>query len=352
MRPAPYLIGRYLAVIGSISCTNGAACAPSRRIAASGVPSGHAQPPRRARPARTCSSTRTTRSTGIPWGGTRSRARSYWTARSSCRSATRPATGATSWSASRSRTRRRPGCSTSASWRSRWTARSGRTSTRSTWRAVQAMTGSGGWPMSVFLTPDGAPFYGGTYFPDRPRHGMPSFRQVLEGVSKAWTTQRGEVARRGPAARVARSSSRARDARRPAASPAIDRGLFEAVDDALDAVVRRAQRVVGRRAQVPAADDARVPAPPDRRGRSSAPAAMVRVHARQDGRRRDPRPARRRLPPLRDRRRAGSCRTSSRCSTTTPSSRACTCTPGRVARRASSAIARSRPACSTTCSAS
>jgi uncharacterized protein YyaL (SSP411 family) len=59
--------------------------------------------------------------------------------------------------------------------------------------AVQAMTGSGGWPMSVFLTPDGAPFYGGTYFPDRPRHGMPSFHQVLEGVWTAWTTQRGEV---------------------------------------------------------------------------------------------------------------------------------------------------------------
>jgi uncharacterized protein len=59
--------------------------------------------------------------------------------------------------------------------------------------AVQAMTGGGGWPMSVFLTPDGQPFYGGTYYPDEPRQGMPSFRQVLEGVSQAWTTQRGEV---------------------------------------------------------------------------------------------------------------------------------------------------------------
>jgi uncharacterized protein YyaL (SSP411 family) len=59
--------------------------------------------------------------------------------------------------------------------------------------AVQAMTGGGGWPMSVFLTPDGQPFYGGTYYPNEPRHGLPSFRQVLEGVSEAWTTQRGEV---------------------------------------------------------------------------------------------------------------------------------------------------------------
>ena len=63
--------------------------------------------------------------------------------------------------------------------------------------AVQAMTGSGGWPMSVFLTPEGQPFYGGTYFPNEPRHGMPSFRQVLEGVSEAWRTQRNEVTAAG-----------------------------------------------------------------------------------------------------------------------------------------------------------
>jgi uncharacterized protein YyaL (SSP411 family) len=57
--------------------------------------------------------------------------------------------------------------------------------------AVQAMTGQGGWPMSVFLTPEGRPFYGGTYFPDEPRHGMPSFRMVLEGIDRAWREQRG-----------------------------------------------------------------------------------------------------------------------------------------------------------------
>jgi len=59
--------------------------------------------------------------------------------------------------------------------------------------AVQAMTGSGGWPMSVFLTPAGRPFFGGTYFPDTPRHGMPSFRQVLEGVAAAWQSDRDGV---------------------------------------------------------------------------------------------------------------------------------------------------------------
>ena len=67
--------------------------------------------------------------------------------------------------------------------------------------AVQALTGQGGWPMSVFLTPDGRPFYGGTYFPDTPRHGMPSFRQVLEGVRAAWAEQRDEVERAGATAR-------------------------------------------------------------------------------------------------------------------------------------------------------
>ncbi|MBT2395846.1 thioredoxin domain-containing protein [Streptomyces sp. ISL-100] len=59
--------------------------------------------------------------------------------------------------------------------------------------AVQAATGQGGWPMTVFLTADAAPFYFGTYFPPEPRHGMPSFRQVLEGVSAAWTGRREEV---------------------------------------------------------------------------------------------------------------------------------------------------------------
>ncbi|TQJ55362.1 thioredoxin domain-containing protein [Streptomyces sp. NBC_00080] len=60
--------------------------------------------------------------------------------------------------------------------------------------AVQAATGQGGWPMTVFLTPDAEPFYFGTYFPPAPRHGMPSFRQVLEGVRQAWTERRDEVA--------------------------------------------------------------------------------------------------------------------------------------------------------------
>lgn len=60
--------------------------------------------------------------------------------------------------------------------------------------AVQAATGQGGWPMTVFLTPDAEPFYFGTYFPPEPRHGMPSFMQVLEGVRTAWAGRPEEVA--------------------------------------------------------------------------------------------------------------------------------------------------------------
>ncbi|MBZ3903450.1 thioredoxin domain-containing protein [Streptomyces griseiscabiei] len=60
--------------------------------------------------------------------------------------------------------------------------------------AVQAATGQGGWPMTVFLTPEREPFYFGTYFPPAPRHGSPSFRQVLEGVRAAWADRRDEVA--------------------------------------------------------------------------------------------------------------------------------------------------------------
>jgi uncharacterized protein len=63
--------------------------------------------------------------------------------------------------------------------------------------AVQALTGGGGWPMSVFLTPEGRPFYGGTYFPNEPRHGLPSFRQLLEGIDLAWKTQRTDLEQTG-----------------------------------------------------------------------------------------------------------------------------------------------------------
>jgi uncharacterized protein YyaL (SSP411 family) len=61
--------------------------------------------------------------------------------------------------------------------------------------AVVSLTGQGGWPMTVFLTPDGEPFFGGTYFPPEPRHGLPSFTQLLRAVAGAWGERRAEIQR-------------------------------------------------------------------------------------------------------------------------------------------------------------
>src|SRR5438128_2276602 len=60
-------------------------------------------------------------------------------------------------------------------------------------KAVQMLTGRGGWPMTVFLTPDGQPFYGGTYFPRDDRHGLPGFARLLEAIDDAWRSRRDEL---------------------------------------------------------------------------------------------------------------------------------------------------------------
>jgi len=63
--------------------------------------------------------------------------------------------------------------------------------------AVQAMTGHGGWPLNMFVTPEQAPFYGGTYFPPEPRHGMPSWPQVLHAVADAWKKDHAGIREQG-----------------------------------------------------------------------------------------------------------------------------------------------------------
>jgi uncharacterized protein len=73
-------------------------------------------------------------------------------------------------------------------------------------QATQALTGQGGWPMSVFLTPDRKPFYAGTYFPPTPRHGLPSFSQVLRAISEAWRDRRSELL--GSATEIVRQLSK------------------------------------------------------------------------------------------------------------------------------------------------
>jgi uncharacterized protein len=63
--------------------------------------------------------------------------------------------------------------------------------------AVQAMTGQGGWPLSAFLTPDGRPFFAGTYFPKEAGRGLPSFRQVLDAIREAWHARRPDLEEQG-----------------------------------------------------------------------------------------------------------------------------------------------------------
>ena len=122
--------------------------------------------------------------------------------------------------------------------------------------ATVSMTGQGGWPMTVFLTPAGEPFYAGTYFPPEPRHGMPSFPQLLLAVAEAWKEQRDDIAAQarrlveavGNSARIAPSSE-------PLTDALLARGGAWYRAD-LRAGVRRFRSS----AQVPAGIDARVPA--------------------------------------------------------------------------------------------
>ena len=92
---------------------------------------------------------------------------------------------------------------------------------------VQATTGQGGWPMSVFLTPDLQPFYGGTYFPPTARFGRPGFLEVLQEISRTWREERGRVT-----ASAATLTERLREATRP--EPPADGGVHVAPPAALD----------------------------------------------------------------------------------------------------------------------
>ena len=90
--------------------------------------------------------------------------------------------------------------------------------------AVQALTGRGGWPMTVFLAPDGRPFYGGTYYPPEPRYGMPSFRQVLRAIAEAWQERRREMESAGDRlADALKRSAALRPADTPLAAGVLDK---------------------------------------------------------------------------------------------------------------------------------
>ncbi len=157
--------------------------------------------------------------------------------------------------------------------------------------AVQAMTGHGGWPLNAFLTPEGVPFYAGTYFPPEQRQGMPSWRMVLDGVARAWADQRDEIASTTDQV-VARLRSSAELERARGGGRRV--GARSGARAAAPGLRRRARRL-GRRAEVPGRADDRVPAAARRAPDGAA-------HAAADGRRRHLRPDRRRLRALLGRR--------------------------------------------------
>jgi uncharacterized protein YyaL (SSP411 family) len=103
--------------------------------------------------------------------------------------------------------------------------------------AVQGMTGRGGWPLNVFLTPEQLPFYGGTYFPPEPRHGMPAWTQVLQAIAESWSERSEEIRAGGERLRGRLSGGAALS---PSAEPIGEETLEAAVErlresfDALD----------------------------------------------------------------------------------------------------------------------
>ena len=153
------------------------------------------------------------------------------------------------------------------------------------------MTGHGGWPLNVFLTPEQVPFYAGTYFPPQSRQGMPSWSQVIQAVYAAWEDRREEI--RAGGARIA-ERLRGGAALQPSPEPFDERRAGRRGARPARGPRPRPRRI-RRRAQVPARLGARVPDVP-RRGRGAAP------HPARDGERRHVRPGGRRLCPLLGRR--------------------------------------------------
>ena len=218
------------------------------------------------------------------------------TSPSSCRSATRRATGATSWSTSRSRTQ-----GIAAVLNERFVSikvdREERPDVDRVYMTfVQATTGSGGWPMSVWLTPDLRPFYGGTYFPPDAQWGGPGFVDVLVEIARAWRDERPRSCS-PPTQIVARLAAlTARGGEAAAGAPG--EAALTTTLAAVQARVRPPARRLRRRAEVSASERAAVPVARARANRRRSGARDGAAHAAGDGAGRHARSHRRRLPSL------------------------------------------------------
>jgi uncharacterized protein YyaL (SSP411 family) len=101
--------------------------------------------------------------------------------------------------------------------------------------AVQALTGRGGWPMTVFLTPDGRPFFGGTYFPKVDRQGMPGFVRVMDAIEDLWRNRRDEVLAQADQLTAGIAASSLRDQIQGAGASGLPPGVLDQAEDALGA---------------------------------------------------------------------------------------------------------------------
>ncbi len=164
--------------------------------------------------------------------------------------------------------------------------------------AVQSMTGQGGWPMSVWLTPDGKPFHGGTYYPKEPRYGMPGFQQVLRAMAEAYANRRDKVD--GQADRLTAMLHRS-------ATVAADGGEL-GIDILVEALVRMRQYFddedggFGTQPKFPQPMTLDFALTPVRACRRPGRSLHGRTDAGKDGARRHLRPTRRRLSSLQRRR--------------------------------------------------
>ena len=195
--------------------------------------------------------------------------------------------------------------------------------------AVDTLTGQGGWPMTVFLTPEGEPFLGGTYYPPEPRHGLPSFRGADRGLRRVPRASRRRLAPGVAIVEAVRHSAEL--------PPSIDPLTESMLGEATRALRRQFDQdwAAGRRAEVPAGLDARVPpAHAHARDEDALPMVTQTLDAMAAGGMYDLSAA---ASTATRSTASGSSRTSKRCCTTTRSSRRRTSTPGRDGRRALSA---------------
>ncbi len=156
--------------------------------------------------------------------------------------------------------------------------------------AVQAISGQGGWPMTVFLDPEGVPFYGGTYFPPDDSRGMPSFRMVMEAVVDAFESKRDEIKERAPQMRARLAAIGQVE---PADSP--QAAMLDEAIERLHAAADRARGGFGGAPKFPPASAMELLL-------ARGEAEIRRADPRRDAGRRHLRPDRRRLRPLLGRR--------------------------------------------------